>query len=228
MTEYTGIIVTGKIEGAPDGRDDGLTGRETVGDVSLIVEGVQDGWDDGLTGRESVSVDVGMVNFSPGAVGAPGDCVPYPVIKGVQDGWDDGLTGRETVGDVESLMRGFPESVFGKRTSGYIVGKSGTPLTLPGEAIVTLVSDPSSAENDKAANVGTNGFYETFLEGGYDKWYLIVEKGDGKYDIYEKDPADPPINGDSIPDTRNLGFVKVKFKSKTGVIQFGRYIGGLS
>lgn len=223
MAEYVGIVITG------------------------IVEGAHDSFDECLTGREATSVDVDLINFAPGPVGVPAGCTPHPVIEGVwdswdgsltgrefgtgvivvvlegvQDGWDGSLTGREFISEIEPLIEGFPESTFGTRTAGYIIDKSGNRLSLPVGAVVTLVGDTASVMYDKATKVSTESFYEVFLEGGYDKWYLVVVTGNGKYNLYEKDPNDPVIDGDALPDTRDLGFVKVRFK----VVEFGRYRGG--
>lgn len=198
MAEYVGIVVTG------------------------IVEGAHDSFDECLTGREATSVDVDMINFAPGPVGEPAGCTPHPVIEAVWDSWDGSLTGREFISEIEPLIEGFPESTFGTRTAGYIIDKSGNRLSLPVGAVVTLVGDTASVMYDKATKVSTESFYEVFLEGGYDKWYLVVVTGNGKYNLYEKDPNDPVIDGDALPDTRDLGFVKVRFK----VVEFGRYRGG--
>lgn len=223
MAEYVGVVVTG------------------------LVEGAWDSFDDGLTGREPTSAEVSMVNFSPGVVGEPAGATPYTVVEGtwdsfddgltgrepvgeiilvldgVQDGFDDGLTGREFAAEIEAIINGFPEGAFGKRTSGYIVDTSGNPISLPVGAVVTLVGDTTSAEYEKAAKVGTDSFYEVFLEGGYDKWYLIVEKG-SRYLVYKKDPAAPALDGDNLPDTLNLAFAKISFKAR----KLGRIGDGLS
>lgn len=225
MAEYTSRIIASPTEGAHDGRDDGLTGREPV------------------------SVGVAMVNFSPGPVGEPAGCTPYPVIEGVQDGWDDGLTGREPVGEiilmiegvqdgrdggltgrdflsaVETLIRGYPESVFGRRTAGYCVDKGGNRIfPLPTGSVVNITGTLATGVFDAATKTNPEGLYEAFLMGDYEKWYLIVEKASGRLVLYKKYSGAPDIDGDNLPDTLDLVFVKVAFVSR----EFGTHKGGLS
>jgi hypothetical protein len=191
-------------------------------------------WSDHDPHAQHTGTEFSLVNFSPTTPSPVGGTIPYSFVKGTWNSFAPELSGRqltaapplsllkaifdlflpETVSNREilgialTIMRGYPESEFGKKMSGYCINQHGKIITLtePGRIVLTKGTSPSPY--DTGGKVTTSGLYEVFnVKGDYDQWYLIAVKSDEpRYAAYKKYPPDDFIDGDDLSDTRNLGF----------------------
>jgi hypothetical protein len=193
-----------------------------------------DAWSDHDPHAQHTGTEFSLVNFSPASQPQPGGTIPYSFVKGTWDSFAPELSGRqltgapplslmkaivdsflaetlsnrEIIGIALTIMKGYPESEFGKKMSGYCINQHGKIITLTEPGRIVLTNGASPSPYDTGGKVTTSGLYEVFnVKGDYDQWYLIAVKSDEpRYAAYKKYPPDDFIDGDDIPDTRNLGF----------------------
>lgn len=207
MAEYTGIIIP-------------VSGKHDV-----------PAWEDNDPHAEFTGTEHQIVNLSPSVVPEPEGAIPYSVIKSTWDSLESGLSGREIIGKlpysvvealydswseelsgrefdaiVKDITKGFPESVFGKKMAGYCVNQKGGRITLKEPGRVVLTKGLGINPDDDAGKISVDGFYEAFIAGDYDMWYLIEARENAPSYAFSKYPDDDAISGDDLPDTKNLGF----------------------
>ena len=119
---------------------------------------------------------------------------------------------------VLEIIRSWLESEVGKIMSGYCKDQDGNVITSADGGWITLTNGTESDPNDVSGFVKPSGLYQIFMFGDKDDWHLIVHNPDGDVDpCYRQYPDTDFIDGENIPDYRDLGFYVTEFGNEIEV-----------